>query len=706
MVQGQRTRQLEATFARRRRILLIAGCCVWGALWARTFFLQVISGAPLKDVAEKQTDRDVRLVAPRGHIVDARGHLLAISVGRESFFGYPNRETSARVLAARFAPIVGARTADLIATWEGRNNRYTVFARRCNDQAARDVRSWQLPGVYATNEYERLYPCIMPEIADPIGFVNDALSGAAGLELFYDHLLAGVDGEGSLLRDASGRGFSIDPVPVKPSRPGARLQLTLDWSWQSILAEELKSAVEKWHAHSGMGLLMNPNTGAILAMVDYDPNGLGSKARKNRLVSDVMEPGSTFKIVTYAAALSDGTISLRRLVDGGNGQGQFSGRTLHDDKHHGVMTAAEAFIVSSNVATARIANLLRPDRLNFWVRRFGFGEATGIDLPGESPGRIATQKPTEINIATLSIGHGVAVTPVQLAAAYASVANGGYLVRPHLLKSFEEQDGKFTEITVQGRRILRPEVACLMKKIMAGVVHEGTAKVIYDSLYPIAGKTGTAEKPNLKTHTYDKSKFMATFVGFYPVFKPRILGVVILDEPQQVHYGGYTAAPVLLNAIRRGATGVDDADDRRSPYEQPSMADSPMAALSDSDQDWARRFVDVVAPAVSFMEAHAELPDAGDTAPALAEIASVAGNPDGANAWGRFVGTNVRKNIVAPPFVETWPDLKGLSLRDAMVVLRQLGARWEVEGTGAIVAQFPPADSAMTEDRTCRLILQ
>jgi cell division protein FtsI (penicillin-binding protein 3) len=703
MVQGQRTRKLEATFARRRHLLLVVGMCVWGAIWARAFYLQVVSRTPLSDVADRQSDRVARLAAPRGDIVDRRGRLLAIDVERESFFAYPNRETSAQLLAAKFSSILGSRPSQLAAVWEQRSDTYTTLARRCDQPTAQLVRSWNLPGVHATREFDRVYPCVQPDVTDPIGFVNDAIDGASGLELTYDRLLAGADGEGVFLADASGRRFSLDPLPVKPIRPGARLHLTLDWSCQSILAEELVAAVEKWRANSGMAILMDPHTGAILAMVDYDPNGLGRKARKNRLVSDVMEPGSTFKLVTYAGSLSDGTITLGRRFDGGNGQGSFSGRLLHDDKRHGIVTAAEAFIVSSNVATARIANLLPPGRLEFWVRRFGFGDTTGIDLPGESRGRIAAQKHSEFNIATLSIGHGVAVTPLQLATAYCAVANGGYLVRPHLLHAVETATGHVIPVHTTGRRVLAPEVACLMQKIMAGVVRGGTAKTVWDPQYPIAGKTGTAEKPDLQTHRYDKTKYMATFVGFYPADRPRVLGLVILDEPKPVHYGGYTAAPVLLNAIRRGAAG-DEGDLRPEDSEFPEHL--PYAGASDSQGDWARQLVAAVAPMVSVMEARAELSDNSsdpDDAPAPVSAPPSVG---GDNGWNRLVGTRTRQARVEAPFVETWPDFTGKSLRDAFATMRELEAQWEVSGAGTIVCQDPPAGSPIAEDRTCRLTLR
>jgi len=703
MVQGQRTRKLEATFARRRQLLLVAGLCVWGAIWARAFYLQVIDRTPLSDVADRQSDRVVRLGAPRGDIVDRRGRLLAIDVERESFFAYPNREISAQLLAAKFAPILGSRPALLAAAWERRSGTYTHLVRRCDQQTAELIRDWKLPGVHSAREFDRVYPCVQPDITDPIGFVNDAIDGASGLELTYDRILAGADGEGVFLADASGRRFSLDPLPLKPIKPGARLHLTLDWSCQSILSEELVAAVEKWRANSGMALLMDPHTGAILAMVDYDPSGLGRKARKNRLVSDVMEPGSTFKLVTYAAALSDGIISLDRRFDGGNGQGEFSGRILHDDKRHGIVTAAEAFIVSSNVATARIANLLPPGRLEFWVRRFGFGDTTGVDLPGESRGMIAAQKHTEFNIATLSIGHGVAVTPLQLATAYCAVANGGYLVRPHLLRAVETSAGRVMPVHTTGRRVLAPEVAHLMQKIMAGVVREGTAKIIWDPQYPMAGKTGTAEKPNLQTKRYDKTKFMATFVGFYPADKPRVLGLVILDEPKPVHYGGFTAAPVLLNTIRRGAAG-DESDVQPEDNEFPDHL--PRASAPDSQDDWARQLVAAVAPMVSVMEARAELSDNASDPEDTSAPVSTPLSAGGDNGWNRLVGTKSQKARVEAPFVETWPDFAGKSLRDAFATMRELDAQWEVSGTGAIISQDPPAGSPIAEDRTCRLTLR
>jgi cell division protein FtsI (penicillin-binding protein 3) len=530
-------------------------------------------------------------------------------------------------------------------------------------------------------------------VADPIGFVNDALDGAAGLELAFNQSLTGVDGEGVLVADATGRRFDLDPVPVKPLQPGANLHLSLDWGWQSILAEETVAAVEKWKAKSGMALLMNPHTGAILAMVDYNPVDPGRKICKSRLVSDVLEPGSTFKLVTFAGALSDGVVGLHDYFDGGNGQGRFSGRILHDDKRHGIMSTGEVFVVSSNVGTGRVANRLAPGRLEFWARRLGFGQRTGIDLSGESPGQIAQQIHSEFNTATLAIGHGVAITPIQLAAAYATVANGGYLVRPHLVTATESPDGAVDWIETKGERVLRPEVAQLIKGLMARVVSEGTAKVIWDPQFPIAGKTGTAEKPDPRTGGYDKSKYMASFVGFYPANRPRILGLVILDEPQPIHYGGYTAAPVLLNTIRRG-TG---SDPRSLAFEEETEF-RLIETVQTGEEDWARQLALAVAPIVSVAEARAEHADGVSDAVASGSEAQL-----GRTAWASLQESS---GGFTPQSGDSWPDLHGLNLRDAIAALRAMDVRWEIAGSGLVVDQFPPPDSAMGESQICRLTLQ
>jgi len=708
-VGGIRKASLAATFARRRRLLLAVGLCVWVVVWARALQLQVLRHDELSALALEQSDRRVRLSAPRGEIVDRQGRLLAISVATRSYFAYPDRETPLETLARRFAPVRSCSYRVLAREWAGRSDRFTWMARRCNAEAASRVEGWKLPGVYPTWEYERVYPVALPGIGGPLGFVNDSLAGAAGVEAFYDDVLTGQDGEGYFVADATGRRFVVDPVAGRPPVPGTKLHLTLDARWQSILAEELAGAVEKWRAKSGMALLMDPYSGAILAMADVDPlRPVGNRILKNRLVSDVFEPGSTFKVVPYAAALADGVVQPGRYFDGGNGIGAFSGRQIRDDKRHGVITVAEAFMVSSNVVTGRIANRLEPGRLDFWARRLGFGEKTGIDLPAESQGRIALQKHSEFNVATRSIGHGIAVTPLQLAAAYAAAANGGYLVRPHLVAATESADGDVRPTPIEGRRVLRPEVACLLADFMRGVVREGTAKTIADSLYPIAGKTGTAEKPNPITGTYDKNKFMASFVGFYPADRPQLLGLVVLDEPEPIHYGGFTAAPVLLNTIRRGASAGDvPVNDLRS------FCMSATDTASQVRSDWSRRLVEAVGPLIATAEAHNEAAGGADTAalPDEVEPSHPAGGPNG---WDYLMAFASRSCSPLPTASRrspdslgpVWPDLRGVPLRQALAVLRDLNASVEIAGSGLVAAQEPAPDSVIGEDRRCRLILR
>jgi len=693
MAQVNRKRKLEATFTRRRRLLVAVALCVWGAIWARAVQLQVVNGSELTDRSVRQSDRRVRLVAPRGDIVDRQGRLLAINIASESFFAYPNRESSVRTLASKFAPILSTSRSRLSSQWKKRDDRFTWLIRRCDAQTAQRIRSWNLPGVHPTGEYTRVYPCVIPGVNDPIGFVNDALEGAAGLELAYSQCLTGLDGEGVLVADATGRQFDLDPVPVKPLHPGTDLELSLDWGWQSILAEETVAAVEKWKARSGMALLMNPHTGEILAMVDYNPANPGRRVVKNRLVSDVIEPGSTFKIVTFAGALSDGVISLYNHFDGEGGKAKFSGRTLHDDKKHGIMSAGEVFVVSSNIGTGRIANLMEPGRLDFWARRLGFCERTGIDLSGESPGQLAQQPYSEFNVATLAIGHGIAVTPLQIAAAYATVANGGYLVRPHLVTKMEHADGTVVRTETKGERVLRPEVAHILQGLMARVVSEGTATQIWDPKFPIAGKTGTAEKPDPRTGGYDKTKYIASFVGFYPASRPRILGLVILDEPQGIHYGGYTAAPVLLNTIRRGTGPEADG------LALESRPDAPLVELVKMDErDWARRLASAVAPIVSVAEARAARDD-GQTSVSTEQQ----GEPCAKTAWASLDSDRGPANITP---ASGWPDLRGLNLRDAVASLRAMDVKWEIDGAGLVVNQSPAPTSTIAENQICRLTLQ
>ena len=604
--EGTRRARLAVTFARRRQVLLLLALCIWGAVWARAIQLQVVADDQLRAVALQQSDRRVTMPTRRGEILDREGRLLAINVAAHSYFAYPDSLVPAQELARRFAPLRGLSIRTVSHDWQERQNKFTWMIRRCSAEASRKIESWDLPGIFPTWEYQRVYPHVLPGFSGPLGFVNDTMGGAAGLELMYNDILRGADGEGVFVADAAGRRFAVDPIAGHKPVPGARLKLTLDARWQSILGEELSAAVETWKARGGMGLIMNPHTGAILAMVDVDPSrSENSPILKSRLISDVFEPGSTFKVVPFAGAFADGVLQTHQYFDGGMGVGLFSGRPIRDDKKHGVISTEEAFVLSSNIVTSRIANRMEPGRLDFWVRRFGFGQKTGIDLPGESPGRIAQQKNSEFNIAQRSFGHGIAVTSLQLACAYAAIANGGYLVQPHLVESIENPDGTVTTTPIKGQRILPPEVAVLMKKFARGVVERGTAKTINDSVFVFAGKTGTAEKPDPETKAYNKSKYMASFVGYYPADNPQIVGLVILDEPEPVHYGGLTSAPVLLNTVRRAASASDLPASDLSRFAQ--LYDTAAIRLP----DWSDRLVAVVAPYITTNTAHASASTAG-----------------------------------------------------------------------------------------------
>lgn len=598
--EGTRRARLAVTFARRRQVLLLLALCIWGAVWARAIQLQLIADDELRQVALGQSDRRVTLSARRGEILDREGRVLAINVAARSYFAYPDSLVSARDLAQRFAPLRGMSIRDVSQEWLARRHKFTWMIRRCSAETSQLIEGWEIPGVYPTWEYQRIYPHQLPGFSGPLGFVNDTMGGAAGLELYYNDLLRGQDGEGVFLADAAGRRFVVDPIAGCQPVPGSRLRLTIDTRWQSILGEELMAAVEQWKAKGGMGLIMNPHTGAILAMVDVDPSRpANAPVLKSRLITDVFEPGSTFKLVPFSGAFADGVLQLHQYFDGGMGVGYFSGRPIKDDKSHGVISTEEAFVLSSNIVTGRIANRMEPDRLDFWVRRFGFGQRTGIDLPGESPGRIALQQNSEFNIAQRSFGHGIAVTALQLARAYCVIANGGYLVQPHLLEAIEHPDATVSPTPISGERILPVEVAVLMKRFARGVVERGTAKAINDSIFVFAGKTGTAEKPDPVTKSYNKNKYMASFVGYYPADNPQILGLVILDEPEPIHYGGLTSAPVLLNTVRRAASAGDI----------PACDMSRFAELLDTaavrSPDWSDRLISVVAPYITTGVAHA-----------------------------------------------------------------------------------------------------
>jgi cell division protein FtsI (penicillin-binding protein 3) len=547
----------------RRGALVVLAVILWfGAVGARLWWLQVERHDHFAKKAAQQHQRVLDLEPPRGTIYDARGRVLAVSVDVDTVAANPQeiadpQDTARRIAAALHLHARDARELErrLRAARDG--GRDFVFVARKLDQPQADaVRALDLRGIHFVRESKRYYP--MRELgAQVLGFVGTDHVGLAGLEAHYDRVVAGRAGRRTVLRDAHRRTLLSPRLAAVEARPGADLHLTFDATVQYIVEKELAAAVARFHAKGGTALVLDPRNGAILGMAtlpSFDPNRFAAappQRWKVGAVTDAFEPGSTFKMVTAGAVLAHGLLTADDVLDCEQGGITLAGVRIRDHDPYGELTVRQVLAKSSNVGTIKLALLLGQQRLHEQVRTLGFGERTGVDLPGESPGIVRPLRAWSLlSKAYVSFGQEVSVTALQLGRAMAAVANGGRLLRPHVVARVEGEHGveRLDEPFEQGQA-LTPQVAAQLEELLAEVVRAGTGRQAAIDGYPVAGKTGTAQK--VVGGRYSHRYFVSSFVGYAPVGNPRLVGVVALDEPWPVYYGGLVAAPVFSSIARQ-----------------------------------------------------------------------------------------------------------------------------------------------------------
>jgi cell division protein FtsI (penicillin-binding protein 3) len=526
---------------------------LFALMGGRLFFLQIMESDEYGRIAADQRERDVAFPARRGAIFDRSGEPLAISVDLNMIFADPAHIEDPDAVARKLAPALDEDPTELAATLRGHfpGDRFEYLARQVSPKIARQVEALALPGIYLRPEPKRFYPG--GRLASHVlGFVNIDGTVRAGAESQYQGVLEGAPGRMILEQDPSGRPlpqaeFSFD-APV----PGRSLFLTIDKQLQYFTELTLSDAVKRYRAKAGTAVIMRPDNGEILAVAnvpDFDPNRPGASeqdAHRNRALTDIYEPGSAFKIVTASAAIEEGVVTpkTRFVVPDAF---QVADRILNDSHSHPTenMTVRQIIEESSNVGTIKIGLELGGERLDRYVRKFGFGRKTGLDFPGESAGIVIPRKLwSGSTIATIPIGQGVAVTPIQMAAAYATIANDGVWVEPKLLHSTMGASGRMQRsATPATRRVVSKSTARQMSRILEGVVSDGTGIEALIPGYRVAGKTGTAQKPIPGGGGYG-DEYMASFAGFAPANDPQIVVLVILDDPSPI-WGGTTAAPTF-----------------------------------------------------------------------------------------------------------------------------------------------------------------
>jgi cell division protein FtsI (penicillin-binding protein 3) len=535
---------------RRIRLFLAVLAFAFAGLLLRATWLQSVRAESLSSMGRTQHRESVTIPAGRGTIFDRSGLELALGERATTVYANPMQIVNPRRAALAVQRTLGVNADKIFPSLADRSHGFVYVARQGDPTRAAALQRLKLPGFGFYPEERRNYP--QGSVAAQIlGFVGTDGTGLSGLEFQFNRVLAGRPGKETVVKDPSGR--VIDVEGERPEVPGRDVYLTLDHSIQANAEEVLRETVRKWSAKSASAIVLDPRTGAILAMAvqpGYDANRFTSAAvdlQRNRTVTDTYEPGSTYKLITVAGALSERIVQPTTRFTLPYSL-HVADRVIHDAEQRGTVNYSVAQILahSSNIGAIKLAQLLGRTRLSSWITKFGFGRTTGIDFPGESPGIVLPpDKWSGSTIGNVPIGQGIAVTPVQMAAAYAAIANRGVWSRPHLV----DHVAGGARPSLNRRRLVSPQIANQLMMMLKDVVAEGTGQYAAMPGYQVAGKTGTAQKPD--SHGgYATGRYVASFVGIVPASRPRFVILVTVDEPHGAIWGGTVAAPAFQQIAR------------------------------------------------------------------------------------------------------------------------------------------------------------
>jgi cell division protein FtsI (penicillin-binding protein 3) len=668
-----------------RRGLLLGGIL---ALWmlgliARLYYLQIVQYVDLLARAQRQQQRTIEVAGKRGTIFDRQMNPLAMSLEVESVYAVPSEIPDPDMVTHLLAPVLGLDPSDLL----GRFRAFRSFCwvkRKVTTEEATRVRELNLKGIYFQREAKRFYP--KGELAAHIiGYIGLDDKGLAGLEYALNDLIKGRPGRILVASDARRRSFHSSEWE---GQPGKNLVLTLDEKVQYIAERALAEGVRKWQAAGGVAIVQNPNTGEILAMASqptFNPAEYAKsppEALLNRGVGWVYEPGSTFKLVTLAAALEENLANPQEVVNCQQGSILLAGHAIHDHKPFGDLTITDVMVNSSDVGAIKLGLRLGAERLYRYIRSFGFGARTEVELPGEERGLLkAPGRWSGISIGEISMGQEVGVTALQLATAFSAIANGGIRFEPRVVHDVFLGSGHEPLPPVSGHRVVSERTAERMRQIFAAVVERGTGTPARLNGYSAGGKTGTAQKIDASGR-YSKSHYIASFVGFAPVARPAVTILVVIDSPVGAIYGTEVAAPVF-RSIAEQTLGILNVP-QDNPSRWPQIVSSAPAGIPRQNRGDRAGFL----PRDSGLLGAATSPvrPASFTRTAVfSKTESLTGQETDAVAPGTLV-------LDDGPWISV-PDFSGLAARQVAEECQKLGLELNVTGSGLAVEQNPPADS-------------
>jgi cell division protein FtsI/penicillin-binding protein 2 len=664
--------------------------------------INYVEGDGLRTLWTKQAIDEIPIPAQRGNIYDKNGTLLATNVADYQIALDPKVPGLTRDQINTLLAKLGQVTRQPASIYQQKvsnapsRSRYVVLAKNLTGIQKDEIARLGIKGVIIEENFRRKYT-FGSLAAHSIGFVNHSMNGRTGIEAFYNDELNGEDGVQQVRKDPFNRVFEYVGAPKKLPIDGYSLHTTIDAYIQAILEDELKAGVEKHNANYGTGIIMDPKTGAILALANYptyDPNYPGSSEDENRrnfAISDMVEPGSTFKLVTAIAAVEQNKVDFDEIFETPeDGEKVIHGLTLRDHDPLGNIDFEEVMRQSSNIATAELAMRLDDDRFYQYARNLGFGTPTYVDIAGEESGRMA--KPYEwsmVSLPWMSHGYELLSTPIQVAQAYAAFANEGLLMRPYIIDRIEDNNGNVLSEhePVEIRRVAKKKTLQKLLPVFESVVSDtGTGEFAQVEGLRIAGKTGTAKKVVDGRYT---SNYRGSFVGFFPVENPKYVCLIMLDEPKPIGYGGYTAAPIFREVAKR-ISGLDD-DLRNQMMTEPLASQSEfqitpnLVGLSSTEAQQLAETMKVELKTIGtngFVSQ--QFPAANDTLWAGNELEVTI-----SNNLATSDTTKLREGYMRIP------DVKGLSMRNAVALLKGAGFHIEKIGSGTVFAQFPREDQIM-----------
>lgn len=659
-----------------RALFVAAFIAFWMlAVCARLIHLQFSQHEGLANRARLQQQNSIETAPERGELLDRQERQLARSIQTVSLFLDPDGIDIATLdrNAEQLAQSLKLKQADLAKQFReahAKKRRFIWIARRLDADHANQIVALNLPGVQARLEPKRYYPN-GPLASHILGYVGLDGQGLGGVEQFYNTKIAGEPGRLFVERDASGKPYESYEIAAKP---GQTVVLTIDQSIQYQAEQVLQAAVHRARAKSGTVIVLDPRSGEVLALANaptFDPNRVAdtkAETRSNWALQNIYEPGSTFKIVAFSAALEQKLARVDERIDCQMGAITVAGRVIRDHTAFGSLTIPEALAKSSNVAAIKLGLRAGDKTMYDYIKRFGFGARTGIELPGETSGLLRkVERWHPSSIGSIAIGQEIGVTPVQMAAAFGALANDGVRIAPHLIREVRNAEGATVyRAQPEQRRVINSETAIALRGMLEDVTIRGTAKQAQLDGYSAAGKTGTAQKIDPKTRSYSKTKHVASFVGFAPVSNPQVVIVVVIDEPAGAYHGGDVAAPIfreVAELILPTLGVMPDIEVKSTPELIAGNSENPeRAAKTNSDESQSEQQRKATLPTVE---------------------------SNGERGGEVVYAVSTKRAILMP-------DLRGRSVRDVARTCAQLGLQVEARGEGKVFKQNPSAGTEVS----------